>query len=131
MENLEKENVRQLIISTNPDMIELGLMLNDKFKYFVQTWRFYRKYKRSKFWINSRKYTVDTTEERFNKLSVILQNELKHYSPVFWLDYADYKIRLPWVHWQYQISSGLPSQFRSCTNYKFHPYTDMFKTSYR
>ncbi len=123
----ESKWVRELILSGQPDTIELGLILNDSFNYFPLTRKFYRKYNRLKFWYPSRHYTVLVSESRYYSLVALLNNELKTHRAYFWLDFQEPKYKTPWQHWQQHISNYIRWPY---TGPMFtgggHPYTTMF-----
>ena len=79
----ESKWVRELILSGQPDNIELGLILNNSFNLFPLTRKFYRKNKRFKFWIPSRNYSVIESESRYYSWVAMLNNELKTHRAYF------------------------------------------------
>jgi hypothetical protein len=123
----ESKWVRELILSGQPDTIELGLILNDSFNYFPLTRKFYRKYKRLKFWHPSRHYSVLVSESRYYSWVALLNNELKTHRAYFWLDFQEPKYKTPWQQWQQHISNYIRWPY---TGPFFtgggHPYTSMF-----
>jgi hypothetical protein len=123
----ESKWVRELILSGQPDNIELGLILNDSFNYFPLTRKFYRKYKRLKFWFPSRHYSVLVSESRYYSWVALLNNELKTHRAYFWLDFQEPKFKTPWQHWQQHISNYIKWPY---TGPLFtgggHPYTAIF-----
>jgi hypothetical protein len=123
----ESKWVRELILSGQPDTIELGLILNDSFNYFPLTRKFYRKYKRLKFWFPSRHYSVLVSESRYYSWVALLNNELKTHRAYFWLDFQEPKYKTPWQHWQQHISNYIKWPY---TGPLFtgggHPYTSIF-----
>lgn len=128
----ESKWIRQLILSGQPDNIELGFMLNDSFNLFPLTRKFYRKNKRFKFWHPSRHYSVLETESRYYSWVALLNNELKTHRAYFWLDYREPKYKTPWQAWQQHITTAVKWPYQNTMfNYAGHPYTAMFNTSYR
>ena len=128
----ESKWVKELILSGQPDTIELGLILNDSFKYFPLTRKFYRKYKRFKFWHPSRHYSVLETQNRYYSWVALLNNELNTHRAYFWLDYREPKYKTPWQAWQQHINSGVKCPYVSTMfHYAGHPYTAIFNTSSR
>jgi hypothetical protein len=123
----ESKWVRELILSGQPDTIELGLILNDSFNYFPLTRKFYRKYKRLKFWYTSRHYSVLVSEFRYYSWVALLNNELKTHRAYFWLDYQEPKYKTPWQQWQQNITNYIkwPYEGPMFTG-GGHPYTTMF-----
>jgi hypothetical protein len=123
-------NIRELILSSNPDSCLLGLILNDSYKCFPNVRKFYRKYKRSNFWHFNRVQSVIVSSYRYYSLSAVLNNELKTHKCSFWLDYLDSEVRTPWQTWQHRI--GIGSKAKKNLTYKYyskwvaHPYTTMF-----
>lgn len=123
----ESEWVRELILSGQPDTIELGFILNDSFNYFPLTRKFYRKYKRLKFWYPRRHYSVLETENRYYSWVALLNNELKTHRAYFWLDFQEPKHKTPWQSWQLHITKNIKWPYQSTMfNYAGHPYTSMF-----
>ena len=123
----ESKWVRELILSGQPDTIELGLILNDSFNYFPLTRKFYRKYKRFRFWQASRHYSVLESENRYYAKVALLNNELKTHRCYFWLDFQEPKFKTPWQAWQKHITSGVKWPYEhSLFHYPSHPYTSMF-----
>lgn len=123
----ESEWVRELILSGQPDTIELGFILNDSFNYFPLTRKFYRKYKRLKFWYPRRNYSVLETENRYYSWVALLNNELKTHRAYFWLDFQEPKYKTPWQSWQLHITKNIKWPYQSTMfNYSGHPYTAMF-----
>lgn len=123
----EREWIRELILSNDPDSILLGLILNDSFNCFQNVKKFYRKNKRIEFWHYNKRQSVLVSMPRYYALSAVLNNELKTHKCYFWLDYHD-SIRMPWFLWQQRISYGLKPN-RNMTNtskWVAHPYTTMF-----
>lgn len=128
----ESQWVRELILNSNPDTIELGLILNDSFKYFPLTRKFYRKYKRFKFWHPSRHYSVLESESRYYAKVALLNNELKTHRAYFWLDFQEPKFKTPWQQWQKHITLGYKKPYHGpLFHYVGHPYTAIFNTSSR
>ena len=123
-------NIRELILSSNPDSCLLGLILNDSYKCFPNVRKFYRKYKRVRFWHFNRVQSVIVSSYRYYSLSAVLNNELKTHRCSFWLDYLESSVRTPWQTWQHRITIGL--QLKKNKTYKYnskwvaHPYTTMF-----
>ena len=123
----ESKWVRELILSGQPDNIELGLILNDSFNMFPLTRKFYRKYKHLKFWLSSRKFSVLETESRYYSWVAMLNNELKTHRCYFWLDFQEPKFKTPWQQWQKHITSGYKMPYHGqLFHYPSHPYTSMF-----
>jgi hypothetical protein len=123
----ESKWVRELILSGQPDTIELGLILNDSFNYFPLTRKFYRKYKRLKFWFPSRHYTVLVSESRYYSWVALLNNELKTHRAYFWLDFQEPKYKTPWQQWQQHISNYIRWPYTGpFFTGGVHPYTTMF-----
>ena len=124
----ESEWVRELILSGQPDTIELGFILNDSFKYFPLTRKFYRKYKHYNFWLPPRTKSVLTTEPRYYCWVALLNNELKTYRCYFWLDFSTPRYKTPWESWQLHITRGVKCPYNGAKfNYEGHPYTAMFR----
>lgn len=127
---MHESQIRELILSSNPDSCLLGLILNDSYKCFPNVRKFYRKYKRAKFWHFNRVQSVIVSSYRYYSLSAVLNNELKTYKCSFWLDYLDPAILTPWKTWQQRITHG--STIHKQASYKYyskwvaHPYTTMF-----
>jgi len=125
----ECNHIRELIISSNPDSCLLGLILNDKYNYFPNVRKFYRKHKRVEFWHFNREQTVNVSMIRYYAISAVLNNELKTNRCYFWLDYSDIN-KTPWKAWQHRISMGLRPQknvtYRYFGKWVAHPYTTMF-----
>jgi hypothetical protein len=123
----ESKWVRELILSGQPDNIELGLILNDSFNYFPLTRKFYRKYKRLKFWYPSRHYSVLVSESRYYSWVALLNNELKTHRAYFWLDFQEPKFKTPWQHWQQHLSNYIKWPYTGpMFTGEGHPYTTMF-----
>jgi hypothetical protein len=123
----EAKWVRELILSGHPDNIELGFILNDSFNCFPLTRKFYRKYKRFKFWLPSRHYSVLESESRYYSWVAMLNNELKTHRCYFWLDFQEPKFKTPWQQWQKHINSGASWHYQhTLFRYPSHPYTTMF-----
>lgn len=123
----ESKWVRELILSGQPDNIELGLILNDSFNLFPLTRKFYRKYKRLKFWQPSRHYSVLESENRYYSWVAMLNNELKTHRCYFWLDFREPKFKTPWQAWQKHITSAVKWPYEhTLFHYPSHPYTSMF-----
>ena len=123
----ESKWVRELILSGQPDNIELGLILNNSFNLFPLTRKFYNKNKRFKFWIPSRNYSVIESESRYYSWVALLNNELKTHRAYFWLDFREPKFKTPWEQWQRHINSGVKWPYQGALfNYGGHPYTAMF-----
>jgi hypothetical protein len=120
-------NIRELILSSNPDSCLLGLILNDSYKCFPNVRKFYQKNKRANFWHNNRVQTVTVSQNRYYALTAVLNNELKTHKCYFWLNYYD-SINTPWFNWQYRILKGLKPISRSSYYIRWvsHPYTTMF-----
>ena len=128
----ESKWVRELILSGQPDNIELGLILNNSFNLFPLTRKFYRKNKRFKFWQPSRHYSVIESESRYYSWVALLNNELKTHWAYFWLDFREPKFKTPWEQWQKHITNGYKMPYHGpLFKYPSHPYTSMFNTSYR
>ena len=123
-------NIRELILSSNPDSCLLGLILNDSYKCFPNVRKFYRKYKRVQFWQFSRKQSVVVSSYRYYALSAVLNNELKTHKCSFWLDYIDSAVSTPWLTWQQRITYCLTphkqTTYRYYSKWVAHPYTTMF-----
>ena len=123
----ESKWVRKLILSGQPDNIELGLILNNSFNLFPLTRKFYRKNKRFKFWIPSRNYSVIESESRYYSWVALLNNELKTHRAYFWLDFREAKFKTPWEQWQKHITNYAKWPYQGpLFNYGGHPYTAMF-----
>ena len=126
---MHESQIRELILSSNPDSCLLGLILNDSYKCFPNVRKFYRKYKRAKFWHFNRVQSVIVSSYRYYSLSAVLNNELKTNRCYFWLDYSDIN-KTPWKAWQHRISMGLRLQknltYRYFGKWVAHPYTTMF-----
>jgi len=122
-----RTNIRELILSSNPDSCLLGLILNDSYKCFPNVRNFYRKHKRIEFWHFNRIQSVIVTQNRYYYLSAGLNNELNTHKCYFWLDYND-SVNTPWLNWQYRITVGLkPHKLISYhSKWVAHPYTTMF-----
>jgi hypothetical protein len=126
----ESKWVRELILSGQPDNIELGLILNNSFNLFPLTRKFYRKNKRFKFWIPSRNYSVIESESRYYSWVALLNNELKTHRAYFWLDFREAKFKTPWEQWQRHITNYAKWPYQGpLFNYGGHPYTAMFTKS--
>ena len=125
-----KSQIRELILSSNPDSCLLGLILNDSYKCFPNVRKFYRKYKRAKFWEFSRQQSVVVSSYRYYALSAVLNNELKTNKCSFWLDYLDPAYNTPWKKWQQRITMRLKIHkqitYRYFGKWVAHPYTTMF-----
>lgn len=123
-------NIRELILSSNPDSCLLGLILNDSYKCFPNVRKFYRKYKRVQFWQFSRQQSVVVSSYRYYALSAVLNNELKTHKCSFWLDYIDSSVSTPWLTWQQRITYCLTphkqTTYRYYSKWVAHPYTTMF-----
>ena len=131
MQLQESKWIRELILSSNPDNIQLGLILNCTFKCFPLTAKFYKKNAKYLFWHPSRHYSVLETESRYYSWVAMLNNELKTHRAFFWLDYREPKYKTPWQAWQRHITSGHKKPYTGTLfNYTGHPYTAMFSTSY-
>ena len=131
MQLQESKWIRELILSGNPDNIQLGLILNCTFKCFPLTAKFYKKNAKYLFWHPSRHYSVLETESRYYSWVALLNNELKTHRAFFWLDYREPKYKTPWQAWQRHITSGYKKPYTGpLFNYTGHPYTAMFSTSY-
>lgn len=123
----ESKWVRELILSGQPDSIELGFMLNDSFNLFPLTRKFYRKNKRFRFWQPLRHYSVLETESRYYSWVALLNNELKTHCCYFWLDFQEPKFKTPWQQWQKHITNGYKMPYHGpLFHYPSHPYTAMF-----
>jgi hypothetical protein len=123
----ESKWVRELILSGQPDNIELGLILNNSFNLFPLTRKFYRKNKRFKFWQPSRHYSVIESESRYYSWVALLNNELKTHRAYFWLDFREPKFKTPWQQWQKHITNNLKMPYHGpLYHYPSHPYTAMF-----
>lgn len=123
----ESDWVRKLILSSNPDNIELGLIMNLTFNYYPLTAKFYKKNAKKKFWQPSRYYSVIETENRYYSWVALLNNELKTHRCYFWLDFREPKFKTPWQAWQQHITSGAKWAYNGpLFNYPSHPYTSMF-----
>jgi hypothetical protein len=124
----DKQALRQLILSDDPTTAELGLILNERFKLFPQTARFYKKYKRFKFWEHSRPRSVILTEIRFWALSAVLNSELETDFCSMWMDYS-YRNLTHWQRWQNRITIKLPANkdWTFSRRYFGHPYTVVFR----
>ena len=126
----ESKWVRELILSGQPDNIELGLILNNSFNLFPLTRKFYNKNKRFKFWIPSRNYSVIESESRYYSWVALLNNELKTHRAYFWLDFREPKFKTPWEQWQRHITNYAKWPYQGpLFNYGGHPYTTMFTKS--
>jgi hypothetical protein len=123
-------NIRELILSSNPDSCLLGLILNDSYKCFPNVRKFYRKYKRVQFWQFNRQQSVIMSSYRYYALSAVLNNELKTHKCSFWLDYIDSSVSTPWLTWQqritYEIKPNYNMNYRYFRKWVAHPYTTMF-----
>jgi hypothetical protein len=123
----ESKWVRELILSGQPDTIELGLILNDSFNYFPLTRKFYRKYKRFRFWQPSQRFSVLESESRYYAKVALLNNELKTHRCYFWLDFQEPKFKTPWQQWQKHITNNAKFPYHGpLFHYPSHPYTSMF-----
>jgi hypothetical protein len=123
----ESKWVRELILSGQPDNIELGLILNDSLNCFPLTRKFYRKNKRFKFWHPSRHYSVLESESRYYSWVAMLNNELKTHRAYFWLDFQEPKFKTPWQQWQKHITNYAKWPYQGpLFHYPSHPYTSMF-----
>lgn len=123
---MNKSALRELILSDYD--AELGLILNERFKLFPQTARFYRKYKKYKFWQLSRHKSVKVSEPRYYGLSAVLNAELHTFKCSYWLDYTEVFYTTPWLNWQNRITIGMTAN-KSWTirkAYGCHPYTSVF-----
>lgn len=126
----ESKWVRKLILSGQPDNIELGLILNNSFNLFPLTRKFYRKNKKYKFWLPSRNYSVIESESRYYSWVALLNNELKTHRAYFWLDFREPKFKTPWEQWQRHITNYAKWPYHGpLFNYAGHPYTTMFTKS--
>lgn len=126
----ESKWVRELILSGQPDNIELGLILNNSFNLFPLTRKFYRKNKKYKFWLPSRNYSVIISESRYYSWVAMLNNELKTHHAYFWLDFREPKFKTPWEQWQRHITNYAKWPYQGpLFNYGGHPYTTMFTKS--
>ena len=126
----ESKWVRELILSGQPENIEIGLILNNSFNLFPLTRKFYRKNKRFKFWIPSRNYSVIESESRYYSWVALLNNELKTHRAYFWLDFREPKFKTPWEQWQRHITNYAKWPYQGpLFNYGGHPYTAMFTKS--
>jgi hypothetical protein len=127
---MHESQIRELILSSNPDSCLLGLILNDSYKCFPNVRKFYRKYKRAKFWHFNRVQSVIVSSYRYYSLSAVLNNELKTHKCSFWLDYLDSAQLTPWKAWQQRISMRLKPKknltYRYFGKWVAHPYTTMF-----
>jgi hypothetical protein len=121
--------IKELILSSNPDLTLLGLILNDKMNEFPNVRKFFRKYKRIQFWHFNRAQSVHVSMFRYYALAAVLNNELKTNKCYFWLDYSDVS-PTPWKAWQQRILFGIkPSKnltYRYFGKWVAHPYTAMF-----
>lgn len=123
----ESKWVRELILSGQPDNIELGLILNNSFNLFPLTRKFYRKNKKFKFWLPLRHWSVIESESRYYSWVAMLNNELKTHRAYFWLDFREPKFKTPWEQWQKHISNYAKWPYPGpLFNYGGHPYTTMF-----
>jgi hypothetical protein len=123
----ESKWIRELILSGHSDNIELGLILNDSFKCFPLTRKFYRKHKRFKFWHPPRHYSVLESESRYYSWVALLNNELKTHKAYFWLDFKEPKYKTPWEHWQLHITNHFNWPYKGIMfTGGGHPYTAMF-----
>lgn len=126
---MQESQIRNLLLSSNPDSILLGLILNDSINEFPNVRKFFRKYKRVQFWQFNRLQTVIVSSNRYYSLSAVLNNELKTNRCYFWLDYSDINLT-PWKAWQKRISMGLKPKknltYRYFGKWVAHPYTTMF-----
>jgi hypothetical protein len=123
----EAKWVRELILSGQPNNIELGLILNDSLNCFPLTRKFYRKYKRLKFWYPRRQFSVLESESRYYSWVAMLNNELKTHRCYFWLDFQEPKFKTPWQQWQKHITNGYKMPYHGpLFHYAGHPYTAMF-----
>lgn len=119
--------IRELILSGQPDNIELGFILNDSFNLFPLTRKFYRKNKHLKFWQPSRHYSVIESESRYYSWVAMLNNELKTHRCYFWLDFREPKFKTPWQQWQKHITNNAKFPYQGpLFHYPSHPYTSMF-----
>lgn len=129
MQNLQT-NIRELILSSNPDSCLLGLILNDSHKCFPNVRKFYRKNKRLQFWHFNRAQSVMVSSYRYYSLSAVLNNELKTHRCSFWLNYLDSAVSTPWKKWQERISYGIKPHksitYKYYSKWVAHPYTTMF-----
>ena len=129
MQNLQT-NIRELILSSNPDSCLLGLILNDSHKCFPNVRKFYRKNKRLQFWHFNRSQSVMVSSYRYYALSAVLNNELKTHKCSFWLDYLDSAVSTPWKKWQERITYGIKPHknmtYKYYSTWVAHPYTTMF-----
>lgn len=126
LSTMDKKQLRQLII----DSPELGLIINERLKLFPQIAKFYRKYKRSKFWIGMKGQKNIVSEYRYYSVVSVLCYELKSPDPQFWLSYdvGQFRYYNHWFKWQNRITMRL----RICHEWSFikksygHPLTDIF-----
>lgn len=123
----ESKWVLKLILSGQPDNIELGLILNNSFNLFPLTRKFYCKNKKFKFWLPSRNYSVIESESRYYSWVAMLNNELKTHRAYFWLDFREPKHKTPWEQWHQHITNYAKWPYQGpLFNYGGHPYTTMF-----
>lgn len=133
----EKEKVRQLILSDDHGLIELGLILNHKFKYFPQLARFYKKHQKSQFW--KIEYAVKLHPDKFNLITSVLCAELKSGLPWIWIDTYRSPSFLPFKpitelrkfsEWHNYITKKkvffIMTRVKP-SGYKTHPYTNIFR----
>lgn len=131
MQLQESKWIRELILSSNPDNIQLGLILNCTFKCFPLTAKFYKKNSKYLFWLPSRQFSVIESENRYYSWVALLNNELKTHRAYFWLDFQEPKFKTPWQAWQKHITNNAKFPYHGpLFNYHSHPYTSMFSTSY-
>lgn len=123
-----KKNIRELLISNDPDNVHLGLILNSVERVFPYVAKFYEKYKRFNFWQPFRTRAVYMSMSRYYAVTGILNNELQTFRGYFWCDYADPKHLLDWQAWQMRISYQIPLTNKTMLKRTFagHPYTAMF-----
>ncbi len=126
---MHESQIRELILSSNPDSCLLGLILNDSYKAFPNVRNFYRKYKRANFWHFNRSQSVIVSSYRYYALTAVLNNELKTNKCSFWLNYND-SSNTPWLNWQQRITYCITPQkqttYRYYSKWVAHPYTTMF-----
>jgi hypothetical protein len=127
MERTEKDKIRYLILSNDSDSVELGLILNERFKVFHYTARFYKKYKKYKFWNFNRPKSVMVIENRYWSVAAVLNSELKTHICNFWLDFeSPWMQYTDWQKWQLKISRRYGFRdFKLTRKYKGHPYTSI------
>lgn len=126
---LLKKNIRELILSDNPDSVHLGLILNSVERAFPCAAKFYEKYKQYNFWQPFRTRAVHMQMTRYYAVTAVLNNELQTYKCYFWCDYTDPAELLPWQLWQTRINYEIKLTSKTTIKRKFagHPYTAVFR----